>query len=671
MIKLWNVLLISTCSLLHAEKVAVNNPIDKAQVGTINDLTIPKLSKVEKRVKAKISDCQSRCGSAIAIGQDDVGPDGYVISQSGLYCLKEDIIFDPSADNVAAITINADFVILDFSEHVLTQSATSFIAFDNTSGVLVNPGSNYISVQNGTIELFSNMGVFVKGSNAAPTDHKGILIENMRVLNCGKSATIATDRILNPVRSAIGIDSSQDVVVTRCFTSATLGVYADGIDTQFSEHIIFKKSSSVDHAGQSSGFGVSSVQGRDILIHDCDVQRIAGATSIGITTNDSTNVIVNNCVANDGFGAFNVFGIGIFATTNVIISNSVANSNAANNMITDATVRGIYTSLVTNSIIKKCETFANNATAQAGTSSVSGIFLEESVNCRITNCRSVDNRTQGAVAIAYGIQSDTVDNCVIEESIVEGNSAIGSLSFGAGIGLTVVKGALVNNCHSIGNSFFTQQNSTSIASGILIDGCADLVVQNSSALNNQSPNNVQSSISGITVVDLTGVVQDIAIKNCTASGQSAVNSLTRVTGIRIQTSASSDSKVVVQGCVVENNSNTAIVNQGVGIDVRGVTGCTLFRNIAKGNGLGILLEPQGGTNTARAIVQENEASANSSIGFEDSNGIKNNAYLNNVAYNPAGTNYLALPANTPIRIWTIGSVPSAPVARDIDNLDLR
>lgn len=647
------------------------------QIGSINDLTVAAFDKAEKRMNAKVSECQGRCGVAIPIGQNDIGPDGYVISQSGIYCLKEDIIFDPSADNIAAITINADFVILDFSEHLLTQSATSYTAFDNTTAVLINPGSNYVTVRNGTIQRFSNMGIFAKGSTLITTDHRGILIELMRVLECGKALTVPTDRILNQTRSAIGIDSSQDVIVRECLTSLTVGDGVDGIGTQISANVIIKKCVAVDHTGRAFGNGISITNGNDVLLEKCIAQRVSSVISqvAGIVVDQSANVIIDNCIANDNFinsaGPASVreaLGLFVLFSTNVIISNSQINSNSAFNPAPLLTrTFGILTQDVANLIIENCQIASNSSFSTGSASSCFGILALTVENARIRRCTSSVNNAQGDSANIGGIQIEGSENITIEDCTVDGSTAAGSNSAGAGIAVVLVDGAVIKNCKCIGLTFINGFATFQSSAGIFSEDSEDVVIENCVALNNSAPANVLSNISGI-LVEGTGS-RSILIKDCVASGQVAVNS-SSVAGIRVFTSSAIDSKIVIEGSVAENNLNTANSSLGVGIEVMSIDGCTLFRNISKGNGIGIFVRSFVNSST-NCIVKENEASANSLFGFFDSNAVKNNAYLNNVAYNPAGTNYASLPANTPIRIWTIGAVPTPPVARDIDNLDLR
>lgn len=662
-----------------------------------NSLTLSHFSFIESEVEKNCSCKKSlgTCAAAIAITQKKIGSTGYVINESGLYCLAEDVVFDPAADGLAAITINADFVTLDFSQHVLTQSTDSFTNFDNTNAVVITPTHNYVTVRNGTIQLFSNMGIYAQGVNLSPTSHKGILIDDMTVLNCGKLATEPTDRLVSQIRSSIAIDGALDVVVRNCITVATLGIRADGIDTQFSNNVIVKGCQALDHKGVRNGAGISILNGRDILITDSIAERMSGLDlgPFGITTSATSNVIIDHCIANDNFtnktsvvffpNEAQALGISVFGpASNCIISNSTANNNFAAIPNGNSSSRGIViTNGFNNFIIDNCQTSVNTATSTNGNpvtdiASASGIRNNAGLNGLIIGCNSTENRATSTIIAASigGIRSDgTHSNLVIENSVAEANVAEGLQATGGGIFVVTGNGIVIKNCHAIGNLFKTTFDNLDTPSGIGLFNSQNALIEDSTALRNQAEaGSVQTRMAGISVFGTATL--GIAIRKSIASGQSAPLSVTRVAGILISTTNATDDKVLVEDCVAENNLNAVMANQGVGINFIGIQGSTIVRSVSKGNGRGIFLEPTGGINTTRCIVQANDSSANLVSGFEDTNSVKNNAYFNNVAYNPAapvGANYVTLPANTPIRLWTIGSTPVAPVAGDIDNMDLR
>src|SRR3990172_9357916 len=65
-----------------------------------------------------------QCDHTTPINQVDIGTTGFVITQPGLYCVTEDITWNPAGtDN--AITIDADNVILDLNDTVITQVQTN------------------------------------------------------------------------------------------------------------------------------------------------------------------------------------------------------------------------------------------------------------------------------------------------------------------------------------------------------------------------------------------------------------------------------------------------------------------------------------------------------------------------------------------------------------------
>lgn len=657
--------------------------------GACSPLSIDRLSLVEKKLDKKFQKKSlGCCAAATPITQVDIGPDGLVIDKSGIYCLSENIVFNPSAENSVAITINADFVILDFSQHALTQSANSFNFFNNINAIVINPTRNHINIRNGTIAHFSNLGIFAPGFGTSEIQHQGILIDKMHVIDCGKITTAVIGRPGFDYRAGIAIDNTLDVLIRDCTTEDIRAVRSSGISTARSSNVFIKGCQSLDVFGDIEARGITTFLGQDILIQGCLADRNHALDSFtrGIITSAGINIIIDSCIASNNFlnktkftnlPSAQTFGIIALGTGfRAVISNCAAFSNSSSNPNGTAVTVGISNQVMDSSVIENCQSFQNSASSTNGGSIdvviCSGIRIFASNNCRVSNCKVADNQALSSIieTSIFGIESSSLNNFVIENCVAQANRATTFRAVGAGLSCISSNGIVMKNCHSIGNTFSTTNDNTDIPSGILFQNSRDIVIEDSVALNNVAlAGSAQTRVGGITVFS-SGSLGAVAIRRCTASGQSASSTVTRVTGIRVETSTSADDKVLVEDCVVLNNINTANAFQGVGLNVIGIQGGSFLQNIAKGNGRGIFAAPSV-VDSTRCIFQGNEASSNSVSGFEDTNSTKNSAFFNNVAYNPDGTNFVAMPANTPIRTWTIGNVPSgSPSINDIDNLSI-
>ena len=105
----------------------------------------------KKRLKA------SQCGSSenpIKIDSDAINPFGYSINFPGTYSLVEDVKFNPAFDDLSAITINSNDVILHLNGHRLTGCGPAV----GTVGILVNGVSN-VTIDSGSIKHFAQYGI--------------------------------------------------------------------------------------------------------------------------------------------------------------------------------------------------------------------------------------------------------------------------------------------------------------------------------------------------------------------------------------------------------------------------------------------------------------------------------------------------------------------------------
>ena len=297
------------------------------------------LEQAERDIKARIEQTKKSVTSceAISICQKDVGPSGLVITTSGYYRLRENIVFDPNADFLGAITIMASDVTLDLNGKVLSESPAGFAAFDHIEGIIIASGSNSVSIKNGKVTGFSDNGIWASVTFIPllfQLSTHGLSITNIKVTNCGKLNTFNTVRTFKQ-RGGIAIDRVPSVSIERCCVSHIASLLlADAID----------------------GFSVN-----DILIKDCKTSFAAtpgtqSSTSHGIILFDFSNAIVDSCTGTNVSGMAPAGMIGQAGDTLI-----VRNFKARNNQATLYYTVGIGLSNTSNVLITHCETSDNSS----------------------------------------------------------------------------------------------------------------------------------------------------------------------------------------------------------------------------------------------------------------------------------------------------------------------
>jgi len=231
---------------------------------------------------------QSSIGSPITNAL--VGDNGYTISAGGEYYLAENIIFEPGATNLAAITIDADNVNLDFKSKTLSTDGTS-----GTRGVELVTTHTNIAIFNGAI------------SN---THAQGIL------LNMHSSDVSIDDMVVKASLDDSGIEFAASCTNIFFNNVAVVGCYEHGIVGNDASSIVLQQCT-LSNNGQSSSVGSG------MYCSNCSVVALlncsAGANfddgytfTSGIT---SDSISLNECVAlsntNHGISFTNIEGASI------------------------------------------------------------------------------------------------------------------------------------------------------------------------------------------------------------------------------------------------------------------------------------------------------------------------------------------------------------------------
>lgn len=148
----------------------------------------------------------------------DIIPNGFVIDKEGQWCLEESVEYDPANSN-PAITIAASNVTLDLNSKVLAQSASDepFVI-----GIAIKEDVSNVTVVNGTVENFTQAGVFVNPPSSLPLgEYTGpsnkaathIEVSYVRAMNNGMSGFERAER--NGM-GGIVVFNANDVTIFQC-----------------------------------------------------------------------------------------------------------------------------------------------------------------------------------------------------------------------------------------------------------------------------------------------------------------------------------------------------------------------------------------------------------------------------------------------------------------------
>lgn len=148
----------------------------------------------------------------------DIIPNGFTIDKEGQWCLEESVEFDP-ANSTPAITIAASNVTLDLNSKVLSQSASDqpFVI-----GIAINEGLSNVTVVNGTVENFTQAGIFINPPSSLPLGEytgpsnlqaSSIEVSYVRAMNNGMSGS---DRAELNGMGGIVVFNAKDVTIFQC-----------------------------------------------------------------------------------------------------------------------------------------------------------------------------------------------------------------------------------------------------------------------------------------------------------------------------------------------------------------------------------------------------------------------------------------------------------------------
>ena len=359
-------------------------------------------------------------------------------------------------------------------------------------------------------------------------------------------------------------------------------------------------------------------------------------------------------------------GIAITSSNDTIIKNSVVAYSHA----TDRTTGLVFTQ-VNNILVKDC--------VVTGLTSA-GICLGYQPNftndctfsgCIATRLRGVWGITPNANGTTNGWFGGSLENMVVENC--QASHLRGACSDCHGFTFTIGNGiTLRDNIASDILADAGQDGTVEMASGYSLVSSNNMIVENCIANNIRAVNPLRKSSGGF----IAPFSRNLVYKNCKAQRISCVNG--RAVGFGMMPQFTTSNGTVWDGCIAQENIATPNATDGIGFDLYDQVGAVLINCIsARNSGHGIrCIGPEtndlvGGTvycntppnpvnrpnNAAQNLIQNNQLMNNGISGATDE-AIRKNVWINNYAYNPGATNFVGLPAGTPIRTWSIGLPPT-------------
>jgi hypothetical protein len=347
---------------------------------------------------------------------NDVASSGalFTISVGGQYYIASNITAAPTNNNVAGIRIDADNVILNLNNNIITHSsATNFIGIEIVSGksnimiiggniasidgigIKVNSGCSNVSLDSLNISKCTNKGVEISSSS-------NLVLKNLKINNCDGSNT-------NAIEGAIGAK----------LTSCSITIIENSL---FSNNQTTTK--------DSTGLFLSACS--DCKIKNCDASVNKGVNTYGFRiANTTTATLFENCFARNNQSASGAcYGFHVNSSNNNFFTECIASTNTT----TSSNSFGFYFTASRRNRIIGCDAIGQDAASFTGSS---WGFCSTGGNANIfESCKSIGNlggTASSSVAVGFELTGGETFS-VIENCESQSNNG-GSLGTGYGIKL--------------------------------------------------------------------------------------------------------------------------------------------------------------------------------------------------------------------------------------------
>jgi len=402
------------------------------------------------------------------------------ITESGKYCLSDDIVFD-GATTSPAIDIQADNVVIDMRNFSIRD--TSAGGSGAGAGIAISAsGQENITIKNGE---FSNPAQAISLTNC-----NFICIENIKVGTAERAVNLSGCND-GSISNLSAFDVGAGVQMATCSRFSISNVYAERQTVTPSLSLIQLVGSSnicltngLCLTSQTAGMEINSSQNISVFDWLCKSSVNAGY----LMNNTSSNVSFTNCKAmSNSFQGFNLLSVSnftmrrceTFANSNGIeiasssskgsIWDHKSDQDSLQGIIINGTGVRVSNAQIMNSGAEGIEIFTQGSECVIKDSQVnsvggSGIVVNSSDNNHIIDCDVVNCAING-IDIRMGSANNVVRNC---NSINNGTNGfinsggatnlfyynqalLNGTNFGAGIGLIVAPGAVAATTGSFAN----------------------------------------------------------------------------------------------------------------------------------------------------------------------------------------------------------------------------
>lgn len=369
-------------------------------------------------------------------------PGGFLITEPGVYCLKEDDFhYNPATDGdinapIGAITISSDDVYLNLKKHTISQKTSS--TTNNNFGIVVTANHKNITIANGTLENISGCSVLVKDGC------QNIVINKIKTYKSG-------------IRG--NFQFAPPLVGTSFRVTAGYAVLVQGIPANRCEDIVINNSQFEYSTGVNNSFTITLVDTVNIKMNNLLVDNSSCSFfNAGIHILRTNAVNVSNCLLKGLFAGFNLKGILSEFSNGLNVTNSTFADFTVNGQIADELeAMEIFTN--NGVLVKECTASNFNMTSALTSTTVfppdlttaphvfcMGIFFDfNSNNYRIEDC-TVTNLTLTSTAVSSSDNIFQVDGIVTRTT----PAASGTVLFNAGVKNCYVSGLNTNKGFATG-----------------------------------------------------------------------------------------------------------------------------------------------------------------------------------------------------------------------------
>ena len=344
------------------------------------------------------------CANATPIFAADVNPNGYLITVPGVYCLPEDIPFNPAIPGLSAIIVDTDNVVILGHNHHLFQNNDQA----DVNGILVN-GRSSVIITDVNVTDFDLYGIRLNPGSSY------VSLNKVSALRNGAEGQVGGGILLS---SSPGVET-HDVILNEVEASENLFI---GLTIAGANNIIVKNSTFDANTGNSfipaiGGFSSWGVFAAPLF---------TGDPCHDLTFIDSQ---ANNNEALGGAIGFEILSVPAFALpVNIDVSfiRCIANNNQGGgeaDVVNEG--EGFVIAGTQNFIVEDCQAYSNQSLAPAP-SELPGFYASvgfgvpfSCANGIFRNCHAANNSGSGDVSAGFRIVASNdivLENCIAQQN---------------------------------------------------------------------------------------------------------------------------------------------------------------------------------------------------------------------------------------------------------------